>query len=296
MRFSAVEATLDFLRTQARLVSADLTKFSRYRVTVIGYLALVIFSILAAILVYHTEQALAVTPASGYQFAIGLMFRFLDFGALILYVLLCLVFAIEVSNSTIKCILTRAVTRTELILSKFLTAMVMVIIALGSLWIVALGSAAYYYGLGDLVENDYVIFRAGYVFGQIAVGTLFLLIPFAALAAMALMVSSFSNTLGEATILGLVGYFFFQILGLIPASLGMPFHWGDEVHLFSYGTLGFPSQRFVPMYVLDDLPSGIPIESWWTWDIQKMTLVCGVFFAVFASTAVMRVRSRDFTL
>jgi hypothetical protein len=113
---------------------------------------------------------------------------------------------------------------------------------------------------------------------------------------MALMVSSFSNTMGEAILLGLISYFFFQILGLVPASLGVAFQWDNEVQLFSYGTLGFPTERFVPLYLLDDLPTGIPIDDWWTWSIQKMTFVCGFFFACFGTISAIRVMKRDFTL
>lgn len=287
--------TFEFARTVGRLVSADVAKLVRYRVIVISYGAIMTFSILASVLAYHTEQAVSVTSSSGYDFAFGLMFRFLDFGGFILYVMLCLIFTVEISNSTIRCILTRSVTRAELITSKYVTAMLIVMITITSLWAIALGSAAYYYGLGDLSENGYVIFSAGYMLGQIAIGSLFLLIPFAALAAMALMVSTFSDTMGEAILLGLIGYFFFQILGLVPASLGITFQWGDETQLFPYGTLGFPTERFVPLYVLDDLPTGIPIAQWWTWGIQKMTIVCGFFFALFGATSFVRVMKRDFT-
>ncbi len=117
-----------------------------------------------------------------------------DFGSLILYVMICLLFALEISHSTIKCILTRSVTRLELILSKYLTALVMIAVTLFIFWSVALGAAWYYYGLGDLTENEYVIFEASYMLGKIAVGSLLLLIPMAAMAAMALAVSTFSST------------------------------------------------------------------------------------------------------
>jgi hypothetical protein len=110
------------------------------------------------------------------------------------------------------------------------------------------------------------------------------------------MISTFSSTMGGAIIIGLIAYFFFQILGLIPTSLGISFHWGGRELLFSYMTIGFPSQRFVPMYILDDLPTGIPIDNWWVWDIQKMVIICGIFFAVFFIVSVIGVKKRDFTL
>ncbi len=287
---------LDFAGTLGRLVYADMAKLCRYRVIVVGYAALLVFSLLATGLAYHSEQAVAVTSNSGYAFAISMMFRFLDFGGLILYVMLCLIFTLEISNSTIRCILTRSVTRFELIASKYVTAMIMVVIGITLLWGTALTGSWYYYGLGDLSENGYVIFEASYMLRQIGISTLFLLIPFAALAAMALMVSTFASTMGEAILLGLLSYFFFQILGLVPSSLGVAFQWGEEMQIFSYGTLGFPTQRFVPLYVLDSLPTGIPIDQWWSWDILKMTGVCTFFFVTFATASVLRVVKRDFTL
>lgn len=282
--------------TVARLVFADVVKLFNYWVIIAGYGAMVGISMLGAYLVYHGEQAVKITSGSGYAFAISLVLRCVDFAAPILYVMICILFSLEVSNSTIKYILTRPVTRMELIISKYITALLMVILALGIFWFIGLVTGWYYYGLGDLVENEYVIFQAGYMFQEMLIGTAFLLIPFAAIAAMALMVSTYSSTMGGSIIIGLIGYFFFQILGLIPTTLGITINWNGEPHVFSYMTVGFPSQRFVPMYILDDLPTGIPIESWWGWDIQKMIITCAIFFAVFFVISVVGVKRRDFVL
>ena len=46
----------------------------------------------------------------------------------------------------------------------------------------------------------------------------------------------------------------------------------------------------------NDLPTGIPIDDWWTWQTQRFTLICGGFFWLFFAGAAWRVRSRDFTL
>lgn len=279
-----------------RLVHADFIKLSHYWVIIAGYAAMVGISLLGAYLTYHAEQAVSITSGSGYAFAISLVLRCVDFAAPILYVMICILFAIEVSNSTIKCILTRPVTRMELIVSKYVTAMLMVLLAVIIFWIIGLATGGYYYGLGDLTENEYIIFKQSYIFKEITIGTLFLLIPFASIAAMALMVSTFSSTMGGAIIIGLIGYFFFQILGLIPNSLGITFTWAGDTHLFPWMTLGFPSQRFVPMYMLDDLPTGIPIDNWWTWDIQKMVFISAVFFGIFFIASVIGVKKRDFVL
>ena len=52
----------------------------------------------------------------------------------------------------------------------------------------------------------------------------------------------------------------------------------------------------VPMYVLDDLPTGIPIDHWWTWDVLRMVLVSVAFGALFFAVAARGVRKRDFIL
>ncbi len=287
---------LDISRSVTRLVRADLVKLGHYWVVVAGYGAMVVFAAAGAVLIYGAQQATAVTSGSGWQFAISAMFRFLDFGSMILYVMLCLIFAIEVSNSTVKCILTRSVTRSELILSKYVTAMLMVILTIVLFWFVALSTGWYFYGLGSLTENDYLLFSATYLCQQIVIGTLFLLIPFAALAAMALMVSTFSSTMGGAIVIGLLLFFLFQTLSVIPASLGIPIEWNGEEFLIPFGTIGFPAQIFVPLYMLDDVATGIAVDRWWSWEIQKMTAVSVFFFTIFFCTSLVTVQKRDFTL
>ncbi len=284
------------LVTLLRLVGADLEKLSRYWVILAGYLAMLAFAVLGAIGVHAVEEVLDVRSSSGWGFALSMMLRYLDFGGLILYVMICLLFAIEITHSTIKCILTRSITRMELVVSKYLTAMVMIVVTLVIFWCVALGAGWYYYGLGDLTENEYVIFEASYLLGKILVGSLFLLLPLAALASMALLISIHSSTMGGAIVVGLISFFFLQTLSMVPANLGFTVAWGDEVRLVSWGTFGIPSQLFVPMYVLDDLPTGIHIHSWWSWSVQKMTFVCAAFFLLCFAGSAVGLQRRDFTL
>ena len=280
------------LRVYGRLVRTDLTKVFRYWVVLAGYASMFGIALLGAYLVYHGEQAVRITSGSGYAFAISLVLRCVDFGAPILYVMLCILFALEVGNQTIKCILSRPITRLELILSKYLTALIMIVLCLAIFWIVGLLTGWHYYGLGDLTENKYLLFRAGYLYKEMAIGFVFLLIPFLTIASLALMISAFSSTTGGAVIIGLIAYVFFQILGLIPNTLGI--HLGEK--LLPYATLGFPSQRYVPLYILDDLPTGVPIDTWWTWDIQKMILVCSIYFVIFFTISIIAVKKRDFVL
>lgn len=287
---------MDSIRTVTRLVLSDLVKLARYWVIVAGYLAMLGFCAFGAFILYQAEQATAVTSSSGWDFAFSLMFRFLDVGSMILFVMLCILFAIEVSNSTIKCILTRAVTRTELILSKHVTAGLMTLLSVALFWGVALGAGWYCYGLGSLTENEYVIFSSGYVCRQVLIGTCFVLIPFAALASLAVMVSTFSSTMGGAIVVGLILYLLSQTLGVIPASLGIPFEWDGQRGLLPFGTMSLPTQILVPMYALADLPTGIPIDRWWSGDIQKMTFVSILLFSIFFCVSLVGVRRRDFTL
>lgn len=291
-----MQAIADSLMTIARLVRADLTKLSRYWVVVAGYVAIVVIAVPGAMLTHFAEQAASLTSSSGYDFAFSLMLRCLDVSMSILYVMMCILFALDVANSTLKYILTRPVTRMELLLSKYVTATLMILLTLVLLWAGCLGAGWAYYGLGDLTENEYVIFEAGTMFWHIGIATIFLTIGLVATASMALAVSSYSSTMGGAIIVGLILYSFFGALTLIPASLGLTFEWSGQELLLPYSSLAFPNQVFVPMYVLDDLPTGIPIESWWTWDIVRMTAICALFSAFFFAIAAFGVRKRDFTL
>ena len=285
-----------FFRTVGRLVRADLTKLSRYWVIVTGYAAIFVIAVPGAALAHWIENAVGVTPDSGYDFAINLMVRYVDVTTPILYVMICIVFAIDVTNGTVKCLLTRPVTRMELLTSKYATALLMAFATALLLWTVALAAGAWFYELGDLRENEYVLFPASYVWSQLATGSLFLLLGYAAIASMGVMVSTFSSTMGGAVIIGLILYFFFGLFAMVPATLGVPLHVGGEELLFPWSSLGFPSQLFVPLYVLDDLPTGVPIDDWWTWDLRRFTAVCASFSLVFFAAAAWRVRSRDFVL
>jgi ABC-type transport system involved in multi-copper enzyme maturation permease subunit len=287
---------LDFVRTVARLARTDLTKLSRYWVVVAGYAAILFIAVPGAVLAHWAERALRITSDSGYDFAINLMVRYVDLTTPILYVMICIVFAIDVANATVKYILTRPVTRMELLASKYVTGLAMAFATLALLWGVALGAGAWFYGLGDLIENGYVIFEAGYVWRQIAASTAFLLVGYAAIASLAIMVSTWSSTMGGAVIVGLILFFFFQTLAIVPATLGMTFSWRGEDHVFAWSALGFPSQLYVPLTVLDDLPSGIPIASWWTFELGQFAVVCGSFFLAFLAVAAWGVRRRDFVL
>ena len=282
-------ALLDSIFTVARLVKADMEKLSRYWVIVVGYIALAILAVPGAILLYHAEQAIHITSGGGYEFAIGLMTRYLDVATPILYVMLCVLFAIDVANSTIKYLLTRPVTRLELLASKHITAGLMVFATIVILWGVALGAGAFYYGLGDLTENDYVLFPASYVMQQIVTATVFILIAYSAVASLAVAVSTWSSTMGGAIIMGLIFFYFFDAMAIVPATISSPF----GVPLTS---LAFPSQVFVPMYVLDDLPTGIAVQTWWSEDLRRMVAVCGSYTVIFVGISVLGVKTRDFTL
>ena len=280
---------LDSVATIARLVRADMVKLSRYWVIVVGYIALAILAIPGAILLYYGEQAVHVTSDSGYEFAIGLMTRYLDVATPILYVMLCVLFAIDVANSTVKYLLTRPVTRLELLASKHIMAGLMVFATVVILWGIALGAGGFYYGLGDLKENDYVLFSASYVIQQILIATFFILIAYSAVASLAVAVSTWSSTMGGAIIMGLIFFYFFEAMAIVPATVSSPL----GVPLTS---LAFPSQLFVPMYVLDDLPTGIPIQTWWSDDLRRMVMVCGGYTALFVAISIVGVKKRDFTL
>ena len=288
--------TAGSLRTIARLVRADCHKLSRYWVIAVGYAAMLVLTVPGAILYYYGERFIQVTSESGYAFAFSLMIRALDVSASLLFMMMCLLFSIDVANGAVKYVLTRPVTRMELLLSKYATAFLMIALMLALLWLGCLGMAALFYGLGPLTENGYVIFGTGEMFRHVAIATAFLVLPLAASASMAIAVSSHSSTMGGAIIVGLVLRGFVSGLTILPAALGFDFTWGEQPYHFPWSTLAFTSQVFVPMYVLDDLPTGLAIETWWTWDVVRMAGVSIVAALAFFAVAARSVRRRDFAL
>jgi ABC-type transport system involved in multi-copper enzyme maturation permease subunit len=282
--------------TISRLVQADMMKLSRYWVVVVGYVAMFLVSVPGAMLYHYAETRANITSESGYGFAFSLMVRSLDFSQSILFMMMCLLFTVDVANSTLKYILTRPVTRLELLLSKYATAMVMIAATILLLWASSLGMGWWYYGLGDLTENEYVIFEAATVFKHIAIATLWIALGLMSMASLAIAVSTYSATMGGAIVIGLIVYFLFNSLAIIPASLGFNIELGAETYLVPWSTAAFMNQLFVPMYMLDDLPSGVPIDSWWTWDVQRMAAVTLLATAIFFVFAAVGIHKRDVTL
>jgi len=276
------------------LVRTELIKLFSFWLIQGGYVALLGIALIASYLVYHIEQAVKLASGSGYAFTIGLLLRGADIGASILFLMMCVIFSIEMNYGTLKNILTRSVTRTEMMLAKYLTAWIMIILAIGIFLAVGLGMGAHYYGLGDLTEDGYLLFSRWVMFKELAIALLFLMIPLIAISSLAMFISSFSSTMGG-----------FDLLGIIPNNLGIKI----GGHFLPYATFGFPTQRFVPLYILDDLPAGIPIQSWWVWDIQKMVIICGIwwvwdiqkmviicgiYFIIFFSLSLLVIKKRDF--
>jgi ABC-type transport system involved in multi-copper enzyme maturation permease subunit len=295
-RAQGVERVTDSLNTIWRLVQADVMKLSRYWVVIAGYLAIAIVAIPGAIVFHMGEQAMNVTSASGYEFAFSLMVRCLDFSSSVLFVMLCIIFSIDVSNSTIKYILTRPVTRIELLLSKYAVAGLMVVITLALLWAACLGAGAYYYGLGALRENDYLLFEASVMYRNIGMASVFLAIALGAQASMAVAISAHSSTMGGAIIIGLILYMLCGAFSVIPPTLGFEIGSGTGAIFVPYSIVAFTSQLVVPMVMLDDLPAGVDIENWWNGDIRRLVFVCGSVSLAFFGLAAARVRNRDFTL
>ena len=282
--------------TIVRLVRADMMKLSRYWVVIVGYAAMLIVSVPGARLYHLAETTANVTSESGYDFAFGLMLRALDFSQSILFMMMCLLFTVDVANSTLKYVLTRPVTRLELLLSKYATSMVMIAATILLLWASSLGMGWWYYGLGDLTENEYVIFEATTVFRHIGIATLWISLGLLSMASLAIAVSTFSSTMGGAIVIGLITFFVFGALTVIPASMGFSVEIGGETHLIPWSTAAFMNQLFVPMYMLDDLPTGVPIDSWWTWEIQRMAAVTLLSTLVFFIIAAVGIHKRDVTV
>ncbi len=292
----SAQTTPGFLVTVGRLVRAEILKLSRYWVVLTGFVAIIVVAIPGAVLSYRGEQAMNVTSASGYEFAFSLMVRSLEFSSTILFVILCILFSIDVANSTIKVILTRPVTRVELLVSKYAVAMLMVLATLALLWTACLGAGAYYYGLGDLRENEYILFGADMMFRNIAIASVFLALAFGAQAALAVTISTYSSTMGGAIIIGLILHSFINALNVLPKTLGFTIGSGEDATLIPYAIVAFTSQLHVPLGRLDDLTAGVPIESWWTPDVQQLVVVCSTASLLFFVLALVRVRNRDFTL
>jgi ABC-type transport system involved in multi-copper enzyme maturation permease subunit len=257
-----------------------------------GYIAMIGIALIASYLTFHIEQAAKLTSGSGYAFAIGLMMRGIDIGAVIIFLMITMLFSTEMTFGTIKNILGRPVTRMEMMMAKYITSWMMVMLAIGIFLSVGLAMGAFYYGLGDLTEDGYVLFSKWVMFKEMFIALCFQMVPFMAVSALAMMISSFSSTMGGAMIIGVIAYFFFDLVGIIPSNLG--FHIKDV--FVPFHVFGFPALRFVPLTILDDLPAGLPIQTWWVTEIKRMLVVCGIYFAVFFTASMVIVRRRDFTL
>jgi ABC-type transport system involved in multi-copper enzyme maturation permease subunit len=284
------------LTTITRLVQADMMKLARYWVVIVGYAAMLLVSVPGAMLYHLAETTTNVTSESGYAFAFAMMIRSLDFSQSVLFMMMCLLFTVDVANSTLKYILTRPVTRMELLLSKYATSMIMIAATIVLLWVSNLGMGWWYYGLGDLTENEYVIFEASTVFRHIGIATLWIALGLLSTASLAIAVSTYSATMGGAIVIGLIVFFIFSSLTIIPASMGFNVDVGGETYLVPWSTAAFMNQLFVPMYMLDDLPSGVPIDSWWTWDVQRMAAVSALATFLFFILAAVGIHKRDVTL
>jgi len=288
----------NFFRTVFRLVHADLVKLSHYRVIVFGYIAMFVIAVAGAMLLHYIEQTFQMAKSnSGYDFAIKWITECVQYSAPFLYVMICILFAMEVANSTLKNILTRPVTRIELIISKYITALIMVLAALAIFWAVSLFMGWLYHGLGPLVDDtENECFSMAHMFRQMGVGTLLMLIPLMTIAAMALMVSSYSSTMGGAIIIGFIIFMFFEILAVVPLQNEIAITWQDETYKLPIKAFFFTAQRSKPIMLLDDLATCMRIYTWWTWEIVSMTIICGAFFLVFFVASLLGVKKRDFTI
>lgn len=282
--------------TVARLVRSDLLKLSRYWVVLGAYGAMAVVAVGGAALYHLAEARASIHSGSGWDFAFAVMLRSLDFSRSVLFLMFCLVFTLDTANATLKYVLTRPVTRLELLASRYATALVMIAATLALLWAGSLGAAAWYYDLGALTENDYVIFPAATMARHVAIATGLVAIVLLSIASLAVAVSTYATTMGGAILTGLVLFTMFGTLGLVPASLGVDVPWdGGTVHV-PYSTASFMNQVFVPMYLLDDLPTGIPIDTWWTAEVRRMLAVSLGTTLVFGAIAAAGAHRRDYTL
>jgi len=274
------------------LVRVELYKMLNYWVIRGGYIAMLGIALIAAYLTFHLEQAAKLSSGSGYAFAIGLLMRGIDIGSSIIFLMVCMIFSTEMTFGTLKNILSRPITRIEMMAAKYITAWVMIIIALGIFLCIGLAMGKYYYGLGDLMEDGYLLFKKSEMYKQMAIAMLLLMVPFVAMSSLAMMISSTSSTMGGTMIIGIIAYFFFDLVGVIPSNLGITL----AGHFIPYHIFGFPMLRFVPLTILDDLPAGLPINTWWLPEVKNMLLVCSIYFFIFAVASLVIVRRRDFTL
>ncbi len=295
---SIIVPITDFMVTVLRLVYADLVKLTHYWVIIFGYVAMFVIAIAGAMLFHYFEQKFGfVKSNSGYDFAIKWVTECVQYSAPFIYVMVCILFAMEVSNSTVKNLLTRPVTRIELIISKYITAMLMIVAALFIFWAVSLFMGWLYHGLGPLVDDtENECFSMAHMFRQMGMGTLFIMIPFLAMASMALMVSSYSSTMGGAIIIGFIIFMFFEIMAVVPLQTEMSLIYHDNTYSLPIKTFFFTALRSKPLMLLDDLATCMRIYTWWKWEMISMTVICGAYFLVFFITSLLGVKLRDFTI
>ncbi|UCD85333.1 MAG: ABC transporter permease, partial [Deltaproteobacteria bacterium] len=221
-----------------------------------------------------TEEKLDLSTG-GYGFAIAISYRGLDVSTFFLLILASMLFSSEVGSGTIKTILTRPLRRFDLLLAKYLTALVLVVIATLLIGGIGLLSGWAYYGLEDLRESNYVIYTQRQLLGNLGLAYLFCIIPLFCIASLGVTVSTFSNSTGAA-------------LGI---SIGI-FIVLELLCLTRLRTFLFPLERFTPLLLIEDMADGLPFN-WWP-DIFHCLLICSIYTVLFFIISTISIKKRDF--
>jgi ABC-2 type transport system permease protein len=256
------------------LVRLELFKLSRQKGPYFILLAIIAITLIGAYLLRTTEEKLDLSTG-GYGFAIAISYRGLDVSTFFLLILASMLFSSEVGNGTIKTILTRPLRRFDLLLAKYITALILVIIAILLIGGIGLLSGLVYYGLEDLKEGSYVIYNQQQLLGNLGLAFLFCIVPLFCITSLGVTVSTFSNNTGAS--LGIsIGIFI--LLELLCLTRLRPFL--------------FPLERFTPLLLVEDMADGLPIA--WRPDIYHCLLICSIYTLLFFIISSISIKKRDF--
>lgn len=256
------------------LVRFELFKLSRQKGPYFILLAIIAITLIGAYLLRTTEEKLDLSTG-GYGFAIAISYRGVEIITYFLLIMASMLFSSEVSSGTIKTILTRPLRRFDLLLAKYLTTLILVVIAILLIGSIGLLSGWAFYGLEALKEGSYIIYTQQQLLGNLGLAYLFCIIPLFCIASLGLTVSTFSNSTGAALGISIGIYIVLELLSLTSLR---PF-------LFSL-------ERFTPLLLVEDMADGLPIA--WSPDIYHCLIICSIYTALFFIISTVSIKKRDF--
>jgi ABC-type transport system involved in multi-copper enzyme maturation permease subunit len=149
---------------------------------------------------------------TGYQVAASSLQISVQMLVLIILAISCISISEEISSGTVKLILVRGVRRCDFVLGKYLTLMYIGIVLVILMNVLGLGLGHVFGGLGPLKEGEFLLHSSMELAKDFAKCMLLTIPPMITLIAFGVFVSILIKGSGGAVGVGVVSYFFLQIL------------------------------------------------------------------------------------